>query len=226
MRRYFRIVPTILVAVVLLGALPASSEEFVDPHWSEGPINFSAGFHFGLGFFNDDDVKDVYGEKAVPYYALEVGWKMVHEFELHAELAYWWDQGRGIANDGTKTNEKYKLHMAPAELGLLYRFNFVYDQIIVPYIGASGVYSYFLEERLESSWKKRGAKYGIAGKAGLMILLDNAEKRASGHLERNWGINNTYLVYHFKYVILNDFEEDKGLDLSNMQHTFGITFEF
>ena len=216
----------LLPVLLLLFPIMAGAEEFVDPHWDESPINFTAGFKFGIGFFLSDDTMDVYGEKGVPFYGVEAGWKMVHELELHAEMGYWWDQGRGIASDGSRTNEKYKLHMAPAELGLIYRFNFVYDQIIVPYIGASGIYSYFLEERLESSWKTRGALWGVAGKAGLMILLDSAEKLASSKMEGDWGINSTYLVYNFKYNYLNDFDDRKGIDLSSHIHTLGILFEF
>lgn len=217
----------ILSAVVwLLVPAIAVAEDFVDPHWDESPINFTAGFKFGLGFMMDEDFQDVYGEKGIPFYSLEAGWKMVHHLELHAEMAYWWDQGRGIAESGKQTNEKYKLHMAPAELGLLYRFNYTYDQIVVPYLGGSGVYSYYLEERLESSWKKRGGIYGAAAKGGLMLLLDKAETLASSKMERDFGINNTYLVYNFKYMILNNFEEEKGLDLSNHIHTLGVIFEF
>ncbi len=216
----------VLLPILLFPPSMALGEEFVDPHWEESPINFTAGMKFGAGFFIAGEVMDVYGEKGVPFYSFEAGWKIVHELELQGEIGYWWDQGRGVASDGKQTNEKYKLHMAPAELGFAYRFNFVYDQIVVPYIGASGIYSYFLEERLDSSWKKRGAIWGAAGKAGLMILLDNAEKHASSKLEGDWGINSTYLIYNFKYNYLNDFNEDKGLDLSSHVHTLGFLFEF
>lgn len=216
------------VCALCLALLPTQSiaEDYIDPHWTESPINFSAGFKFGMAFPSSEEMEDVYGTKGIPYYSLEGGWKMVHELELQAEIGYFWDQGRGVAADGKKTNEKYKIHIVPAELGLVYRFNFVYDQIVVPFLGASGIYSYFLEERLESSWKQRGTKYGVAGKGGLMILLDNAEKRASGSLERDWKINNTYLVYSYKYSYLNDFDEDKGLDLTYHLHSFGVLFEF
>jgi hypothetical protein len=116
--------------------------------------------------------------------------------------------------------------MAPVEVGLLYRFNFVYDQPVVPYLGVAGVYSYFLEERLDSSWKKRGGVWGVAGNGGFMILLDKAEKRAAGLMERDSGINSTYLIYNFKYSLLNDFDETSGLDLTNQQHTIGVLLEF
>ena len=83
-----------------------------------------------------------------------------------------------------------------------------------------------MEERIDSSWKTRGGKWGVAGKGGLMLLLDKAEKRASGAMEREWGVNNTYLFYAYKYTYLNNFDENKGLDLTNNQHNLGVLFEF
>ena len=226
MIRLFLIVVSALAVVLALMPAPGIAEDYIDPHWYESPIHFSAGFKFGLAFPAGDEMQDVYGTKGIPFYSIEAAWKMVHELELHAEMSYWWEQGRGVAEGGKKTNEKYKIHIAPAELGLIYRFNFVNDQIVVPYIGGGGIYSYYMEERLESSWKRRGGKWGVAGKAGLMLLLDNAEKKASGALEREWKINNTYLIYSFKYSYLNNFDEKAGLDLSNQMHTLGVLFEF
>lgn len=216
----------LLAVIIILAPISAGAEEFVDPHWNESPIRFSAGFKFGAAFPSSEDMKEVYGDKPIAYYNIEAGWKMVHHLELHAEISYWWAAGRGIDSDGKKTNEKYKIHLAPAELGLLYRFNFVYDQVVVPFLGIAGVYSYWMEERLDSSWKRRGGKYGLVGKGGLMFLLDNAEKRASAALERDWGINNTYLYYTYKYSNTNNFAPDKGLDLTNHAHCLGIIMEF
>lgn len=226
MTRNFR-TTLILIAGVVAFLLPtfAFAEEFNDPHWTESPINFSAGFKFGMAFPTDSIIKDVYGDKGVPYYSIEAGWKIVHELELHWEWAYWWDEGSGRTLGGDKVSEKYKLHLSPMELGLTYRFNFVQDQIIVPYIGCAGVGSYWMEERLDSSWKDRGIKWGVAGSGGLMVLLDGAQKRASGAMERDWKVNNTYFFYNFKYSYLNSFN-DKGMDLTNTQHTLGVLFEF
>ena len=222
-----RSLAVLTILLILAAPVSALAEEFVDPHWIESPINFSAGFKFGLAFPGDDTVQEVYGSKGIPYYNIEAGWKIVHELELHWEWSYFWEQGRGVALTGEKTNEQYKLHVSPMELGLTYRFNFVYDQPIVPFLGAGGDFTYYFEERLESSLKNRGLLYGYMGKGGIMILLDNAEKRASGALERQWGINNTYFIYSYKYVVADrDFSDGDDLDLSHQAHSFGILFEF
>jgi hypothetical protein len=64
------------------------------------------------------------------------------------------------------------------------------------------------------------------GFGGLMFLLDNLEKRASGALESEWGINNTYLIYEFRYTSLNNFGKKDIVDLSSQFHSLGLLFEF
>ncbi|MCB1153343.1 MAG: hypothetical protein H6684_07195 [Deltaproteobacteria bacterium] len=208
----------------------AGPEKYIehDPHWFESPRNFSTGFNIGLAFPESNDIKDVYGEKGDVLYVLQGGWRFWHEFELHAELGYVWFQGRGLDSNGDKTSEKFKIHIAPADLHLLYRLQYWYDQPIVPFVGAGGSAVYWFEEQLDSSNKERGINTGYSAQAGVMFLLDKLEKRASGRLERDYGINNTYFFYQFKYAGLDDFggDKDKTLDLSYMSHTFGVLFQF
>ncbi len=218
------------VALIIGGTGIASAQDTRpqdDPHWYETPRNFEFGFNFGLVIPFDQDIQDVYGDKGDAIYTLQAGWRMVHELTLHAEMSYYFFEGNGVSTTGKSTSEKYKLHVAPAELGLAYRFAFVPDQIVVPFIGAAGSYTYWFEERLDSSVKNRGLLGGLTGQAGLMFLLDDIEPRTSGRLEGEWGINNTYFFYQFKYFWLNDFGDDtKKLDLSAQGHTLGVLFQF
>lgn len=199
-----------------------------DPHWFEGPRHFSAGFHVGLVIPETADVTDVYGDKPEAIYTLHGGWRIVSELELHAEMSYYFFEGNGVSSTGRSTSEKYKLHVAPAELGLVYRLAFVPDQVVVPFVGGGGAYTYWFEERLDSSVKNRGLLSGATAQAGLMFLLDNVEPRMSGRLESGWGINNTYFYYQYKYMWIDDFggDEEKTLDLSAQTHSFGVLFQF
>jgi hypothetical protein len=222
-----------LVVFVCLSPL-ASAQELpqTDTHWFETPRNFTAGFNVGMVFPTSHKLQDVYGTKGDAIYLLQGGWRMVNELELHAEGAYYFFEGHGVtyddAGDVKKTGEKYKLHVTPAELGLVYRFNFYLDQPVVPYVGAHGLMTYWIEERLDSGDKNRGLIYGWSGQGGLMFLLDKIEPKASGRLESDWGINNTYFFYEYKYSEINDFGQDKNktLDLTNNAHTLGVLFQF
>jgi hypothetical protein len=222
---------TLLLMLTIIGAtagLAAAQEpERQDRHWNESPMYGTWEFNAGLMLFTDDGYKDVYGDKGIAFYHMSVSYKLIHHLELVANLGYGFAEGNGISPaDKSKTAEKYKLHIAPGGLGLQYRFNFAYDQPVVPYVGAAGIASYWFEERLDSSWKNRSYNYGAQGFAGLMFLLDNIEKRASGALEAEWGINNSYLFYEFRYTNLDNFGEEDVVDLSSQLHSLGILFEF
>jgi hypothetical protein len=228
MRGYALIIPAVLVLLCLPALSAAQELPQNDPHWFESPRNFSGGFNVGMIFPTSSDVQDVYGTKGAAIYFLQGGWRMVHELELHGAAAYSFFEGNGVGINGDKTKEKYKLHLAPAELGLVYRFNFVPDQPVVPFIGAHGLMTYWIEEKVHASGKNRGLQYGASGQAGLMFLLDKIEEKASGRLEAEWGINNTYFFYQYDYFANDDFggDKDKTLDLSSQIHTLGVLFQF
>lgn len=229
MKRWIGSICLLLLFLPAAGSLAADDDSMSrqDIHWQESPVWGSWGFNIGMMFFTADDYQKVYGDKGIAFYNMNAGVKLVHELELIGSLGYGFAEGRGVSPaDDSKTSEKYKLHIAPAGLGLLYRFNFVLDQPVVPYLGGQGLASYWFEEKLDSSWKRRSYNYGAAGIGGLMFLLDNLEKRASGALESEWGINNTYLFYEFRYSYLSNFDSEDIVDLSSHFHSLGLMFEF
>lgn len=218
-----------LMVFLLTLAIPAAGQETErqDRHWGESPLYGTGSFNAGLLFLSDQDYQDIYGDNGIAYYQLQGSFKLIDDLELVAGLGYGFAEGRGISpQDKTRTAEKYKLHLAPGGLGLLYRFNFVLDQPIVPYVGGSGILSYWMEEKIDSSWKRKSYNYGAQGFGGVMFLLDNIEKRASGALEAGWGINNTYLFYEYRYTSLDNFGDEDIVDLSSQFHSAGILFEF
>ncbi len=213
------------VAVAQDESAPPPSNQ--DRHWNESPIYGTWSFNSGLMFYNSKNFRDVYGNRGMVFYNMNTGLKIVHELELLGSIGYGFSEGRGVDPvAGEKTDEWYKIHYAPGSLGLTYRFNFVLDQPVVPYIGAQGALAYWMEERQHSGQKHRGYLYGMFGSAGVMFLLDKLETRASGALESMWGINNSYLFYEYRYSYMNDFEREDTIDLSSQFHSLGIMFEF
>jgi len=215
------------VLTLLLTAGLAQAQSDNDIHWQESPRYGSWSFNIGLMFFSDEDFQDVYGNRGMAFYNMHAGVRLIHELELTGTIGYGFVEGRGVTpGSREKTDEWYKLHIAPGGPGLTYRFNFVLDQPVVPYIGGSALISYWMEERMEGSWKRRSYAYGGCGNAGLLILLDKLEKRASGALESEWGINNTYLFYDYRYTKLDNFDSDEYADLSSHFHSLGLLMEF
>ncbi|HPM75657.1 MAG TPA: MXAN_2562 family outer membrane beta-barrel protein [bacterium] len=222
-----RLVVALALLTILCGGSLARAESTQDIHWQESPQWGTWSIHAGLMFFNEEAFADIYGDRGMVFYNMNAGLKLIADLELVGHIGYGFSEGRGISpQEKTKTDEWYKLHMAPGGLGLAYRFKFWLDQPIVPYIGGAGIISYWMEERMESSWKRRGYNYGAIGYGGLMILLDNLERRASGALESAWGINNTYIFYEYRYTSLNNFDADEIVDLGSQFHSLGLMFEF
>jgi hypothetical protein len=217
-------------AICLLGGVAwaaGTATSAQDIHWKESPLWGTWSFHVGMLFFNDEQFKNVYGDKGLAFYNMNASWKMIDDFELLGSLGYAYAEGHGISpDDGSKTSERYQLHFAPAALGLAYRFNFVLDQPVVPYLGAAGQFAYWYEGKMDSGTKWRSYNYGACGFGGVMFLLDNIEKRASGLLEAEWGINNSYLFYEYRYSWLNNFDQEDIIDLSSNLHSIGVMLEF
>ena len=193
--------------------------EVVKPHAS---FSFFAGAHV----MQDENWEKVYGNTPVFYFGLSLGLKLVADLELWGEAGYSVDEGKGVTESGASTAEKYRIHLVPVSAGLLYRLKFFEDQLIVPFLGGAVHYYYFYEGRLESSEKVDGGKWGYSGLGGLQLLLDKADRRASNALKMDYGIDNTYLFYEFRYTVVDDWGEEQGLDLSSMIHMAGLLFEF
>lgn len=193
--------------------------KIVKPHAS---FSFFAGAHL----MRDENWEKVYGNAPIFYFGFTAGLKLIADLELWGEIGYSVDEGSGITSQGQSTSEKFRIHLVPASLGLLYRLKFFENQLIVPFLGGAANLYYFYEGRLESSEKVDGGKWGYSGFGGLQLLLDNADPRAAASMKSEFGIDNTYLFYEFRYSSVNDWGEEEGMDFSSLLHIGGLLFEF
>ncbi len=203
------------------GAYEAKQEakEVVKPH-------ASFGFFGGAHIMASEEWEEVYGNTPVFYFGFSLGLKLIADLEMWGEVGYSVDEGKGVTQTGAGTAERYRIHVVPGSAGLLYRFKFFEEQLVVPFVGGAVNYYYFYEGRLESSEKVDGGKWGYSGEAGLQLLLDQADRRASNAMKSEYGIDNTYLFYEFRYTVVDDWGEEEGLDLSSQMHMLGLLFEF
>ena len=103
-----------------------------------------------------------------------------------------------------------------------YRFDYFYDQILVPYVGAG----------LGTSWLRqyRGDRqgyypyYGYELVAGLQFSLTALDKKASRQLDASTGINHTFLIVEFAKQD-RAFNSETMMDLSRNELRFGLRFE-
>jgi hypothetical protein len=134
--------------------------------WNESPMYGTAGFNVGLMYFTSDDYEDIYGSSGIAFYNLTAGWKIVHHLELTGDIGYGFAEGRGVSPlDSVKPLKNSSCTSPRPRSACCIASNFWLDQVVVPYVGGSGVASYWFEEKLDSSWKRRSYNYGVMGSA-------------------------------------------------------------
>ena len=214
---------TVLLPAIAVGALAVPAA-----HADQRPIRFSTDFHFSFLVPQIKEFKTVYQGTFIPTFGFGFGYKLVADLELVAEATYGFKDGKGVTAAGAHTAEKYKLHVAPMALSLLYRLKFYEDQPVVPYLGGGATYLYFHEQRVaEPGVNTDGGKWGWQAFGGLQFLLDLIDRRAAASMAVDYGIDNTYFFYEFRYQAIDDFRtKAKGLDFTSMLHTLGLRIEY
>jgi len=122
---------------------------------------------------------------------------------------------------GTASSDSFNLLTIPMETNAVMRFDFVENQVVVPYVKGGADYVYFRED--VKGTVTSGLKTGLHGQGGLQFLIEGIDTDAS--LESDYGINDIYFVIDAKYSWINSFGKT-GLDLSGMTYSAGILFEF
>lgn len=117
------------------------------------------------------------------------------------------------------------LYAIPIDVSLSYRFDFVPQQILVPFVKA-GPSLVFSKRRLPANqtpepWKTR---YGLDYGGGLQFCLSRLEPKSARQLDRGFGINDTYLVG--EYVRSKPFnDKDATTNLAHDEVRFSLRFE-
>jgi len=122
---------------------------------------------------------------------------------------------------GSTSSDKFDLLTIPMETNAVIRFDFVENQIVVPYVKGGADYVYYRED--VKGIVTSGLKTGLHAQGGLQFLVEAIDTDAT--LETDFGINDIYFVIDAKYSWINSFGKT-GLDLSGMTYSAGILFEF
>lgn len=164
---------------------------------------------------------DFYGDDRLTMFAIGVGYKPWRQVEIGADVAYLRDRGRGFAPGHEETAGDVRYQLTPVHLSLTVRGIFYEDQWLVPYIGAAaGRYPY----RIDISGQERvtGSTGGSRYRAGLQLLLDLLEPRASAGMTAAYGVQNTYLFLEYQEAKA----ELAGSDLGGEAWLGGLLLEF
>jgi hypothetical protein len=117
------------------------------------------------------------------------------------------------------------LYTLPLEASISYRFDYVDNQILVPFIRAGADATLSKQGSRTNGVTRDGVRtyYGFDYSAGLELNLDFIEPRSAATMERKFGINNTYII--FEYMTSNAINKNTEPDLSYQAFRLGLRFE-
>lgn len=209
-----------LIPVLLLSPRPVNAAEVpIDPE------HFSFELRGALWIPTRPQIKNFFSTCCNPVGEIEFGY--LHDNRYNAILAtgfsYLTGSAIGVTN-GQASGDRFSLAMIPIRADFAYRFDFVQNQLFVPYLRAGFDAVLFRESSDGSNGAIQGCKFGLHGGGGAAILLDKVD--SSGSMETNdSGVNDVYLTLEGRFAYLNSFRST-GLDLTGFYPYAGVMFQF
>lgn len=231
----------IVVAVTALALAASASAQEVGSGWvGESPRKGSfqlVGSTYRPNIDADlatNPYQDVFGKgrgwmfRALGARALYVG---VGTLEAGLGVGYFQDTGKGRLADGTAAAESTALHVLPVSASVTYRFDYLADRYRVPlmFYGRASLerYHWWVSNESDTS-KESGATNGYSFTGGVGLLLDILDRGSARELDRETGINHTWLTFDVTKSKVDDFGSSKSWDLSDEKLSlgFGVLFVF
>jgi hypothetical protein len=182
-----------------------------------------------------DPYRDVFGGKrgwtfrGLASRALYAG---VGSLEVGVGAGYFQDRGKGQLRDGGgDAQDDTYLHVLPASLSLTYRFDWLERRYRIPLM----VYGRASLERFHwwvtdggGDRRESGATNGYSFTGGGGLLLDFFDRGMARELDRETGINDTWLTFDVTKSYVDDFGASDSWDLSDEELSlgFGLLFAF
>ena len=180
--------------------------------------------------------EDIYGNSSNIAVFLNYEWKIFKKtgaLSLVPEIGLSWANGTGrFASDSPYANEtpkeKYTLFVIPVGVGVMYRLQYWKNQILTPFAIGGGSYFLLLETRddFDISAPKESlataATPAIYVGGGVQFSLGSLSTKAINTLDREFGINQIYLVAELRqYIGLSE-----NLNFSGFVVSGGIRVDF
>lgn len=141
--------------------------------------------------------------------------------ELGLRTGWSRETGKGLIDSGgtlVKSGDETTFNIVPTSLTLTYRFDWLVERYGIPL----APYGRFALERYNwwvtdgtGHWSKEGATNGWSVAGGITFLLDFVEPSAARELDRETGVNHTYLFFDVTKSKIDDFGRSRSWDLSD-----------
>jgi hypothetical protein len=147
--------------------------------------------------------------------------------ELGLRTGWFRDSGKGLVDSGgtlVASGDETTFNVIPSSVTLTYRFDWLVERYGIPFAPYGRValerYNWWVTDG-QGHWAKEGATNGWSLTGGLAFLLDFLEPGAARTLDRETGVNHTYLFFDVTKSQVDDFGGSKSWDLSDERLSLG-----
>ena len=172
-------------------------------------------------------------------------WQFVHlggPFSIGTTVGYFRDSADALIATPVAEGESVRaaadkavFHVVPVTLLLGYRFELLADRVrvpLVPYARGGVAYGFWVAKKggklttNSAGEKSRGGSFGWQANLGLMLRLDFFDRASSVDLDRQTGINHTYLFGEWQFSRLNNFGADTAMSIGDDTFLVGLAVAF
>lgn len=191
--------------------------------------NFPQEFETADADGNTSLFQALYDKGSITTVYLEYEWKPLKgnrslSLKAGTGISYARGKGRFVSgeNEGQTSDEAYTMMMFPLSAGAIYKFHLWSDQLFMPFATAGVDYNLFTEFRSGfEAFKYAGVLAGHAG-GGVLLNLGWLERAAALEMDREFGINNTYLSLEARFI--TSFYDE--FDTTGLVFLAGLSFEY
>jgi hypothetical protein len=239
------VIRKLFLAAAFAAALPAAAQEpsqFASPRW--GSFEFSLGGYRpnidsefgGTGPFSAE-----FGGKRALMFRTDFTYTLFASYgsiDVGIGAGYTQKTGKGQLLDGSASKDDTSLKVIPTRLTLTYRFDVLANRHrwfpLTPYARISlDRYNWWVTNGLGNTAKAgdrsgRGATNGYSFSGGVAFLLDAIDPLLAREMDRDTGINHTYVFVDFTKSYVKDFGSASSWNLSDDRVTIsgGLLFVF
>jgi hypothetical protein len=236
---------TLVLAVTLAAALPTAAQEaseYASPRW--GSFEFSLGGYrpnIDSEFGGTGPFSTAFGGKRALMFRADFTYTLFASYgsiDVGIGAGYTQKTGKGQLPAGGVSSDDTSLKIIPTRLTLTYRFDVLAIRHrwfpLTPYARISlDRYNWWVTNGLGNTAKAgdrsgRGATNGYSFSGGLAFLLDAIDPRLAREMDRDTGINHTYVFVDFTKSYIKDFGSGTSWNLSDDRVTIsgGLLFVF
>ena len=185
--------------------------------------------------------RDIFGNDGSILYKMRFDYELFKKFgigTIGVGSGFYRVVGKALSEDGSKSEDDTALILMPNDISLTYRFDLPsvkWNIPLVPYIRGALTYTFWWITQGNggiATWnsdgsggKASGGTYGYEFSLGCMLLLDFFDPDAAVTMDREIGINNSYIFFEWTSNTSDNFGKT-SLMVGGKYWAFGLAFEF